>query len=961
MFRTEALKARLKIPAQHLLEWVGPRLKIARRTYDPDRHRLFVEVYLKGRVPADALELTTTSGRRLPADRIFCTSKPGAWITRWSAEFVVPSLVSRERIVANVMRKDGTIKSKTRGIRARVPKHMRGPKLPSPPPRDTECRLSETDLDRLRALLVNADAEELSPTVSYFPKFDEQAAFSNHFHRASWYLTGAATPVKRVVFGLSEIYSPGSKPAHFCSADADTGHFKSLTDDTDYEAELTKSKVILIWKDIDPEIVAALKRKHPGREVLTVSTGDMTAAEYGAYCSVSWRILDQGERARSLARSAGALQARLEQLRSSGADKAVVFGTGPSIEASLEFDFSDCITIVCNSAITSPQLMDHIRPSFVTAGDVVSHFGVSTYAERFRQDLFDYLRNNDVLFFTTSTFGYLLEIKYPELANKIVYAEQRSEGAVTDLENVFTLPLLDSTFNIHMLPLAATISDTIYILGCDGKDPDPDENEDFWPHSSLAQYHELVETGHLSHPTFDLNRQRSTHDRYLASVEVSCLGGEVLGKRYMTLKPSFTPPLAARPIPPHMASVGPEGRIQLQGDKETKTAGRRVLLVSRASPAHFSGGRYHALLMAESLAVGGDEVVLWLDNMPRWYHNLALLEGHHRITLHLDSHKQAPPGDFDVVIVVPDHTPNPDLYLGALSVARATGAVTALINFESPNWFNAMTPAPKPLDNWQYWYATGAYSDAILSLADVGTEYARDYYDQAPASCLIKAANPVINSRAADYVRAKNVKAGKQIISISRFGKGTEHKNVKAITSLLSEATRGHTLALIVGTGAYPSNEEIKAIEDGLAPFDMSLKLLHNISDIQKFEEIAKSRVMIFQSLFEGFGYPPIEAQYMDRPCVAYDLPVLREFSDGAIDFVPLSDEAAMAKTLADVLARPLPEDGGLRSRLLDFATPEAMGLKMDAILNEALTRPRAAENFEAADFLAIAKQHPRE
>ncbi|MEM7213729.1 MAG: glycosyltransferase, partial [Pseudomonadota bacterium] len=65
---------------------------------------------------------------------------------------------------------------------------------------------------------------------------------------------------------------------------------------------------------------------------------------------------------------------------------------------------------------------------------------------------------------------------------------------------------------------------------------------------------------------------------------------------------------------------------------------------------------------------------------------------------------------------------------------------------------------------------------------------------------------------------------------------------------------------------------------------------------------IGKSKLMIFQSLFEGFGYPPIEAQYLDCQCVAYDLPVLREFSDEHVNFVEHGNPEAMRLAIAAVL-----------------------------------------------------------
>ena len=49
--------------------------------------------------------------------------------------------------------------------------------------------------------------------------------------------------------------------------------------------------------------------------------------------------------------------------------------------------------------------MKHIEPDMISA-DVVSHTGISKYAEKFRKALVDYLYKNDCLFFTTAAHGF---------------------------------------------------------------------------------------------------------------------------------------------------------------------------------------------------------------------------------------------------------------------------------------------------------------------------------------------------------------------------------------------------------------------------------------------------------------------------------------------------------------------------------------------------------------------------
>ncbi|OVE73463.1 hypothetical protein BVX94_03855 [bacterium B17] len=206
-------------------------------------------------------------------------------------------------------------------------------------------------------------------------------------------------------------------------------------------------------------------------------------------------------------------------------------------------------------------MLDHINPDFICAGDVVSHIGVSRYAEVFRQDLVKVLKERkDTYFVTSASFGYLLILNHPEIEEKVILIKQSVHNPNYDLHRLFALPYLASTLNIHMLPLAGTFVDKIFIIGCDGKSANKD-NEDFWAHAQKAQYHDLVDTGHKCHPTFDVHRQKSTYDRFINSTEESIRAGESLhGKQYVTLQRSNIPVLSGRKISTEWLNEQPVGQ-----------------------------------------------------------------------------------------------------------------------------------------------------------------------------------------------------------------------------------------------------------------------------------------------------------------------------------------------------------------------------------------------------------------
>ena len=143
-------------------------------------------------------------------------------------------------------------------------------------------------------------------------------------------------------------------------------------------------------------------------------------------------------------------------------------------------------------------------------------------------------------------FGLTILLSNPELKDKIILCNQGIDGGNINLKKRWSLPKLDSTLNIHMLPIAATLTKNINLLGVDGQSKEIKKNEDFWAHSKIAQMHDLVETGHLSHPTFAANREFrkdlniSTIDRFSESCRVSLNLGLNHGKNYKVLNNTFT-------------------------------------------------------------------------------------------------------------------------------------------------------------------------------------------------------------------------------------------------------------------------------------------------------------------------------------------------------------------------------------------------------------------------------------
>lgn len=403
-----------------------------------------------------------------------------------------------------------------------------------------DFNLTESDLDQIKQI---RKSKELENSVVFFPEFQSATDLSNHFHRACWYLPYKESVVEKVKLYTAKKISVEGRPEYMAEPVTSIDHIEVVSNFS--LEELATAKCVLLWNYPSKELIVGLQKL--GIKAFNITTEDLNTAEYGNYCKVLWQLTSNEDKADLLADSHQRFIEKVTKLKDKNYQAAVVLGTGPSIDLAANFDFSKCFTHACNTVILSDELMEAISPDFLSAGDVVSHFGVSEYAHQFRLKLFETLNKYDCMFLTTSQFGYLFMVQYPSVADRVVVCDQRGFLPNYDLVKDWNLPCLDSVFNIHMVPTAATVSDTIFVLGCDGKNPDEKLNEDFWQHSKKAQLHNLVNTGHICHPTFDVHRQRSTWDGYQNSVQQTCgLGENLYGKKFYTLHPSYTIGLDAR-------------------------------------------------------------------------------------------------------------------------------------------------------------------------------------------------------------------------------------------------------------------------------------------------------------------------------------------------------------------------------------------------------------------------------
>ncbi len=679
--------------------------------------------------------------------------------------------------------------------------------------------------------------------------------------------------------------------------------FQLVPDGPAFKSKLSKAKFILWHNDKSPGSSSLAQDLLPERAILATVKSENPVVWIERCLKARWHSLSDEERKHSLADA----QQRFTSWQSSvdAHDSCLLLGSSlTKFGASLKQEAAGRIVLMDATLMDGRKDLSEILADglFLSTETLLSgSTGTNGPGLRLAPAILD---SEQPLFLPAYLVDPLLEL-HSEIADRLIPLEPLTTDPLGEVCELPIMTRFGDVLTGQMIPIAASVSRNVIVAGL------PD----------------------------------SSH----SSIEAAMAAAETFGVNFFPAKfEDLThPSLEARCVRPTASA-------------EAKT-GRRVCFVMHCPPELFSGGRYHALLLAEAFAAQGDDVVIWANTRPKWYFNLAAHPGHAKINWHLNGFETPPKGDFDAVFIVPEMGRKPDVYHAGLELAKETHALSALINFETPNWFNATAPVPRPFEKWANWVATSKFADVILSSAEISTEFARAFYEPLPKNVVFGTAPPAINQPIADAVRTKCIEPQKQIICISRFGQEAVHKNIESLTDLLSEDTQGYTFALLIGTGAYPEASRLAQMKQEFDRHGVQLKLLHKISDYRKFVEISKSECMVFPSFFEGFGYPPVEAHYMDRPCLAYDLPVLQEFGKDLLFTVPIGASAMMREALAQILRNPPEIDGTRHSKVLPIAGHSRFAARVNEILDQASasSEPRSAK-FSKSLFDVYAQEFVR-
>lgn len=180
----------------------------------------------------------------------------------------------------------------------------------------------------------------------------------------------------------------------------------------------------------------------------------------------------------------------IKQLKSKHYEKCYVFGSGPSLKIGLEKLKKEkekkICKIACNTILDfGDDLLDEMQPDIYTISDQLF---LAPELESFMYRLIQYIMQSKcILMVPIFWIPYLIQ-KYDITKDKIFGLELDSPEINCPSE--YNIKVYNKVFNVitvMSIPIACTLSNLIYIFGCDGKNfSTQNENKKGWDYASVS-------------------------------------------------------------------------------------------------------------------------------------------------------------------------------------------------------------------------------------------------------------------------------------------------------------------------------------------------------------------------------------------------------------------------------------------------------------------------------------------
>lgn len=169
---------------------------------------------------------------------------------------------------------------------------------------------------------------------------------------------------------------------------------------------------------------------------------------------------------------------------------------------------------------------------------------------------------------------------------------------------------------------------------------------------------------------------------------------------------------------------------------------------------------------------------------------------------------------------------------------------------------------------------------------------------------------------------ASGLARGRGTDQLLAVGNRMPHKNFALLLEALASIPAARRPRLVI-TGSHGDDPLAPLVERlGLAD---AVELRGWLAADELDRLYAESTALVFPTLFEGFGLPPLEAMARGCPVIVSDLPVMREVAGDAARYVDPTDAASIARAIEAVCV-----DAGLRAHMSAAGLARAAAFSWD-------------------------------
>lgn len=174
-------------------------------------------------------------------------------------------------------------------------------------------------------------------------------------------------------------------------------------------------------------------------------------------------------------------------------------------------------------------------------------------------------------------------------------------------------------------------------------------------------------------------------------------------------------------------------------------------------------------------------------------------------------------------------------------------------------------------------------ADKIVCISDITKQYVQKYTNRNDILVIPNCVDSQIT-----FHEKKEIRGNLKILMIGTSPNKNIERQIIALQGLKCHLT-------IIGK---LTNEQIELLEENEISYSNKI----NLSDSEVYDEYYKADLVMFCSLFEGFGMPIVEANKAGTPVLCSDIPVMHEVGNVAAYFVNPFDISSIRQGVLDIM-----------------------------------------------------------